>query len=75
MPALFAINERVLISGTWEHGLFSMVAVGAFNVGSISLEHDKVRLPEQCTVFMQSVFVLLGAGNQHKGCIPDGPLV
>ncbi|KAL5477073.1 hypothetical protein EMCRGX_G023815 [Ephydatia muelleri] len=41
MPALFAINERVLISGTWEHGLFSMVAVGAFNVGSISLEHDK----------------------------------
>lgn len=41
MPALFAVNERVLISGTWEYGFFSMVAVGAFNVGSISLEHDK----------------------------------
>lgn len=41
IPALFAVNERVLISGTWEHGFFAMAAVGAFNVGSISLEHDK----------------------------------
>lgn len=44
MPGLFAVNERVLISGVWEHGFFSMIAVGALNVGSITLEHDKVRL-------------------------------
>lgn len=57
MPALFAVNERVLISGTWEYGFFSMVAVGAFNVGSISLEHDKVHLSDN-SVCSRELFVL-----------------
>ena len=42
MPGLFALNERAVLSGCWEHGFFSMTAVGAFNVGSINVAIDKV---------------------------------
>ncbi len=43
IPGLFSINERAIVTGTWEHGFFSMVAVGAYNVGSISLTVDEVQ--------------------------------
>ena len=43
MPGLFALNERVILSGNWEHGLFTFGAVGAYNVGSIAITLDKVR--------------------------------
>lgn len=42
MPGLFTLNERVLLLGQWEHGFFSLAAVGAYNVGSIALTVDKV---------------------------------
>ena len=42
MPGLFALNERAVLFGYWEHGFFSFAAVGAYNVGSIRLEVDKV---------------------------------
>ena len=42
MPGLFTLNERAVLSGSWEHGFFSFTAVGAYNVGSIRLEVDKV---------------------------------
>ena len=42
MPGLFTLNERVLLFGQWEHGFFSFAAVGAYNVGSISLTVDEV---------------------------------
>ena len=42
MPGLFALNERAVLLGHWEHGFFSFAAVGAYNVGSIRLEVDKV---------------------------------
>ena len=38
VPGIFALNERVLLSGQWEHGFFAMTAVGALNVGSIHVK-------------------------------------
>eukprot|EP01128_Nolandella_sp_AFSM9_P007683 TRINITY_DN4285_c0_g1_i1.p1 TRINITY_DN4285_c0_g1~~TRINITY_DN4285_c0_g1_i1.p1 ORF type:complete len:540 (-),score=110.92 TRINITY_DN4285_c0_g1_i1:107-1648(-) len=37
---LFAINERVLLEGEWEHGYFGFCPVGAYNVGSIEFDFD-----------------------------------
>ncbi|CAL8084004.1 unnamed protein product [Orchesella dallaii] len=41
LAGLFALNERVVYVGEWEHGFFCFVAVGATNVGSISVYEDK----------------------------------
>ncbi|XP_062814931.1 phosphatidylserine decarboxylase proenzyme, mitochondrial-like isoform X4 [Anolis carolinensis] len=39
--SLFCHNERVLLCGCWEHGFFSLTAVGAQNVGSIRIYFDQ----------------------------------
>lgn len=41
IPNLLALNERVALIGTRpDHGFFSMTAVGAYNVGSMSFKFD-----------------------------------
>jgi len=45
-PGLFSINERVVLTGTWQDDksrekFFSYIAVGATDVGSIELHEDK----------------------------------
>ncbi|GFO09861.1 phosphatidylserine decarboxylase proenzyme, mitochondrial [Plakobranchus ocellatus] len=41
IQGLFNFNERAVYTGQWEHGFFSMSAVGATNVGSIKIYCDK----------------------------------
>jgi len=43
IPNLLALNERISLSGQWEQGFFSLSPVGAYNVGSISLNFDDVK--------------------------------
>jgi len=43
IKGLFVLNERVVMEGLWDHGYFSMTAVGATNVGSIRIDFDKVK--------------------------------
>lgn len=40
LPGLFHTNERVAYLGTWQYGMFAMVAVGATGVGSIHIDID-----------------------------------
>lgn len=41
ISGLFNINERVVYRGNWQHGFFSLTAVGATNVGSIKVFCDE----------------------------------
>ena len=41
LPALFTLNERVVLLGRWRWGFFSFTPVGATNVGSIRINFDR----------------------------------
>lgn len=41
IQGLFNFNERAVYMGKWDHGFFSMCAVGATNVGSIKIYCDE----------------------------------
>lgn len=56
---LFCHNERVVLTGDWKHGFFSLTAVGATNVGSIRIYFDQVGrtqatwVPQPCLLYIQ----------------------
>lgn len=59
---LFCLNERVVLTGQWQQGFFSLTAVGATNVGSIRIYFDQVTLLCVPVVFLNVLFwsVLVG---------------
>ena len=64
VAGLFNHNERVALTGTWKYGFFSFTAVGAYNVGSIDLNFDKVTL---------ITFILLSGNLYTLKWTPMGP--
>ena len=86
MPGLFALNERILLAGVWPHGLFTFTAVGAYNVGSIALCLEEVKVEEDVRVSHHCHFtchVLPGSpqnlqtnkrGRYQFGSFSDTPL-
>uniref|UniRef100_A0A6B2L2V5 phosphatidylserine decarboxylase n=1 Tax=Arcella intermedia TaxID=1963864 RepID=A0A6B2L2V5_9EUKA len=75
IEGLFALNERVVVSGNWKYGEFSYTPVGAYNVGSMDLAFDEELVtnsdhpPEPLKIYSEPVVLNQGdnIGFFHLG--------
>jgi len=66
---IFNFNERVILSGHWQHGLFMYAAIGAYNVGSICLNSKMEKdFITNCSIWNDTPFKdrLYGVGELSK---------
>jgi len=56
IKGVLAFNERVALTGEWEHGFFSYTPVGAYNVGSIKIGFDTELVTNQRSQNIKSPF-------------------
>uniref|UniRef100_UPI0037E90B63 phosphatidylserine decarboxylase proenzyme, mitochondrial isoform X2 n=1 Tax=Semicossyphus pulcher TaxID=241346 RepID=UPI0037E90B63 len=74
---LFCLNERVALTGQWQHGFFSLTAVGATNVGSIRVYFDQ-ELQTNAPRYSKGSFhdrSYVGAGDQELKAADVGGVV
>ncbi|CAE8610569.1 unnamed protein product, partial [Polarella glacialis] len=64
---IFAVNERVVLTGQWRFGQMNLVAVGAANVGNIFLDFD----PKLKTNRLRDIAVHNGGDVSNK-LYPEG---
>ena len=74
-------NERVTLHGNWKYGVFTMTAVGAYNVGSINIRFDEELKTNQRKAkkdnFQERTFggnIALGRGD-HVGWFAMGSAI
>jgi len=79
IPSLFALNERIVLSGDWDHGFYSLTAVGAYNVGSISLNFDQIAQTNRITRDFRcknlEYFSWKGVGSHSYDVSYDEPII
>ena len=60
VPRLLQLNTRAVLAGSWQHGYFSLTAVGSTNVGSISIHWGR----DAVDTSTNQARIMMGGGEQ-----------